>query len=134
MALSATSRSLSELAHCAKGNLPIRTISATDTLNTESMRFGTKAIFLARSMRRISRTSSPSRVTLPESGLRSLLMHFTSVVLPTPLGPITQTSSGRSSVNDTSLRSGSDPYPKVSPLTTSSVISRPPCCCGGSGG
>ena len=131
IALSATSRSLSELAHCANGNLPMRTVSATDILNTESMRLGTKAIFLARSIRRMPRTSSPSSVTLPESGLRSLLMHLTSVVLPTPFGPMTQTSSGRSRVKETSFRSGSEPYPKVSPPTSSTVISMPPCCCAG---
>ena len=129
IARSATSRSLSELAHWANGNLPIRTVSATVVRNTWSMRLGTYAILRARSIRRIPSTSSPSRVTLPAFGFRSLFRHLTRVVLPTPLGPMTQTSSGRSRVKDTPLSTGSSPYPKERSLTTSSVISRPPCCC-----
>ena len=134
IARSTTSRSRSEFAHCAKGNLPMRTVSATVESKVGSMRLGTNAIFLARSIRRIPRTSSPSSLTLPPSGLRIRFRHLTIVVFPTPFGPMTHTSSGRSSLNDTPSSTGSSLYPNVSPSTSRTVNSRPPCCCGVSGG
>ena len=77
-------------------------------------------------------TSFPSRSTRPEAGFRSLLMHLTSVVFPTPLGPSMQTSSGLSNVTEMSERTFSPPYPKDRPCSSMTVMTKPPCCCGGS--
>ncbi len=80
--------------HFLCGFLPIRTVSTTDIGKLSPEVYGTYPIFFASSLALYPDTSLSSISTVPLVGDRSLLRQCIRVVLPAPLGPMTDMSWG----------------------------------------
>ena len=80
--------------HFLCGFLPIRTVSTTDIGKLSPEVYGTYPIFFASSLALYPDTSFSSISTVPLVGDRSLLRQCIRVVLPAPLGPMTDMSWG----------------------------------------
>src|SRR4051795_9296044 len=63
--------------------------------------------------------------TVPLSGSSSPASRNSSVLLPDPLGPITATTSPRSTASDTSTRLITAPCVRVSPLASTCIVNLP---------